>query len=269
VTVDTLEIVGLDVEFDITKTTALKPNTADVTIYNLNEDHRAQLEQLKAQPGAAATQGIACRVEAGYGDELSQLYLGDLRTADSVRDGPDWLTVLTSGDGEKALAHARINISYGPKTSIELAMRAMARSLGVGEGNLSKVVQQLKIAGSAIWPCGTVISGPTARELADLARSAELEVSIQDQALQFINRGQALDGTALRLAPETGLIGSPTVDNKGICKFTTLLIPDMRAGSLVVLDAARVKGNYRVEVANWVGKTWERDWYIHCEASRF
>jgi len=262
VTVGTLKFSDLDASFSITKTAKPEPNTCEVTIWNLTRDHQAQLESIAPKGSAPATQGIACRIDAGYKDNVSTIWSGDLRTVETMGDGPNAVTHLTSGDGEKAWKHARLHVAYGPKTPVETSLRAIARALGVGEGNLSKVVARLRVGGSAIWPTGKVISGSASRELVDMARSADLEVSIQDGALQFVDRGQALTGTALKLSPETGLIGSPTVDNEGIMSCRILMIPDLRVAGTIVLDADRVKGNYRVIQADWSGETAGTNWYI-------
>lgn len=268
VTVDDFQFESLDCSFAIEKSLKPEPNTCELTIYNLSEEHQSQLEQIRPRDKQAKT-GIPCKIEAGYDEETSLVWLGDLRTAQTTRDESDWVTVLTSGDGEKAWAHARLHVSYGPKTPIETALRAIVRALGVGEGNLSKVVHRLKINGSAIFPAGRVLAGSASRELVDLARSADLEVSIQDGALQFLDRGAALAGTAIRLSGETGLVGSPTVDNEGLLSATMLMMPDVRPGAVMVVEAERVKGNYKISKATWRGDTSADEWYIDVEAKRY
>jgi len=269
VTVGTTEFTSLDFAFEIEKTLKPKPNTCELTIWNLREDHIAELELLAPKTGKAAVTGIPCKIEAGYKDAVSQLWLGDLRTVETAIEGPDWVTKLSSGDGEKAWQNARLHVAYGPKTAIETALRAAARALGVGEGNLAKVVSKLKIAGSAVFPAGTVVSGSASRELVEIARSADLEVSIQDGALQFLDRGKALAGQAIRLAPETGMIGSPTVDNKGILTVKSLIIPDLKPGAVVVVEGRRIKGNFRATKCVWSGDTAGEDWTITTEAERY
>jgi hypothetical protein len=269
VTVDTIEFSGLSTAFQCEKTTKVQPNTCELSIYNLTQEHQAQLEQLVPHDKSQATRGIPCKIEAGYKDATSLVWLGDLRTCDTVREGPNWTSHMTSGDGEKAWKHAKIHIPYGPKTSLETALRAMVRALGVGEGNLSKTVARLKQAGSAILPAGTVFSGPVQRELTAFAESAGLEVSIQDGAIQFLDRGKALGGSALLLNAETGLIESPTVDNEGILTARMLMIPNVRPGGLVTIDAERVQGTYRIEKATWSGDTAGTDWFIDIQAKRY
>ena len=85
----------------------------------------------------------------------------------------------------------------------------------------------------------------------------------------FLDRGKALSSTAVRLAPETGLIGSPTVDKDGILEATMQMIPDIRCGGLVTSDARRVKGAYRIEEAEWVGDSSGADWGITVRGSRY
>jgi hypothetical protein len=268
VTVDTIKVTGHDVSFEIEKTLKSEPNTCTLRIWNLTEDQRSQLEELRPKKGDK--RGIPCKIEAGYKDATSLLWLGDLRDVFSIKDGPEWTTELSSGDGERAHQTSRAALSFGPKTSLDTALRAMVRALGVGEGNVSKVAAKLKMGGvGRLLTHGKVISGATSRHLTDFARSADLEWSIQDGAVQFVDRGKSLAGEAIRLAPETGLVGSPTVDNDGVLHASALMIPDIRPGRLVVMDAARIKGNYRIEKVQWVGDTHGQDWYAHIDATRF
>lgn len=265
VTVNTTRYTDLDVAFTVKKSIKPEPNTCEITMWGLSQDRQAELEAIAPKGSKQATVGIPCEIEAGYEGGTSLLWRGDLRTVETVNEGPEAITHLTSGDGEKSWKHARLHVSYGPQTSIETSLRAIARALGVAEGNLSKVVARLKVGGSAIWPTGKVLTGAVSRQLVSIARSADLEVSIQDGALQFLDRGKALSGTALRLTPDTGLIGSPSIDNEGVCTFTTLMIPDLRCGGSVVLDAKRVKGNFRIVEIEWSGDTSGEDGIAECK----
>src|SRR5690606_17307106 len=230
VTVDTIRFDALDCFFRVRKSLKPEPNTCELTVYNLNEDHRNQLEGLVPKGNAPATQGISCSIEAGYKDGVSLIWNGDLRTAETIFEGPDVLTVLSSGDGEKAWKHAREHVAFGPKTPVVTALRAMARALGVGEGNLSQVAARMRVAGSAIFPTGKVSTGAVSRECVNLARSAGLEVSIQDGALLFLDRGESAMSTPVLLSEEAGMVGQPTIDNEGVLRIRTKLNPEIRCG---------------------------------------
>src|SRR6187402_756223 len=82
VTVDTIQFSDLDCNFKVEKTLKPAPNNLELTIYNLNPEHRGQLEQMTPK-GKQPTRGIACEIVAGYKAGTSQIWLGDLRTGHS------------------------------------------------------------------------------------------------------------------------------------------------------------------------------------------
>lgn len=286
VTVNTTRITELDLSFKIEKSLKDEPNKCELKIWNLTEDLRAQIEELnpktdevsslakkknKVAVRKQATKGIPCQIEAGYGDndkDLSLLWLGDIRSAKSERTGPDWITTLESGDGEKAWQNARVNVSFGPMTPVDTALQAIVKSLGLGEGNIKKAGDVLRLSGKTFTQ-GTVISGPTARELTAFCKSADLEWSIQDGAVQILDRGKALDATAIKVSAETGMLDSPSVDVDGILTVKMLMIPDVRPGRLLVIDSKRIKGNYKIEKITWTGDTYGTPWEIEMEAARY
>lgn len=267
VTVDTIQFQNLDGSFKVDKTLKPAPNNCELTIFNLSPPHRAQLEQLSAKSKSAAGR-IACKIDAGYAAGMTQIWLGDLRTAQTTREGPDWVTRISSGDGEKS-GNARLHTSYGPKTSIADVFRAIARAMGVAEGNLSKVASKLKIAGSAVFPTGVTISGPCYRQLQIWAQSADLQLSIQDNTLQFQDIGQALAGSALKLNSGTGMLESPTIDNEGVITVKTLMIPGIRMGGIIVVDGLTVKSQHKVEKGTAEGDTNGDEWGWTLSGHRF
>ncbi len=265
--IDTIELTGHRAIFAVEKTLERDPNTCDLQIYNLNGDQRGQLQELRPKKGA--TRGIPVKIEAGY-QTPSLLWLGDLRTVESTKEGLDWVTRLSSGDGEKAVENGRIKVPMGPRTDVKTALRALVKALGIDKGNLNLVENTIKLrSGGKLFPEGKVLAGPAARILDDITRSADLTWSIQNGALQFIPRGGALPAEAVLLTPETGLIGSPTVDNEGALNAKALIIPDLKPGALVVIESSSVRGQYRVQKATWNGDTHGQDWYVAIEGKRY
>jgi hypothetical protein len=262
VVVSTIEIKDLDMAFRVKKSLKPEPNTADLTIWNLNPDHRSALEQLKIAP---------VMIEAGYKGGVSTLFLGDLRTATTTHEGTDYISRLGSGDGEKKIKKARINVSLkkGAATPAKV-LEAVARSLGVGEGNLSQAMSQIQGAGIANhFAEGVVISGSAFREMNSICRSLSLTWSIQGGKLQILPLKTALEGQAIVVSERTGMIGSPTVDNDGVLSVKMLLAPDVFPGRKIVLEAERLKGQYRIESCSYSGDTHGGDWYIDIEAKRY
>lgn len=258
--VDELVLDGLDVQFEIQKSLKPEPNTCEIRIFNLNPDHRNGLEE----KGTAIVQ-----VDAGYVDGTSQIFLGELRDVASERSGPDIVTTISSGDGEKKIRSKRVNLSLAPGTDVTSAFRELARALELGKGNVDDFAGLLKFgSGGSVFPSGTVLSGNAAREMQILAESVGLEWSVQDGAIQLLRRGKPLLGLALDVGPDTGLIGTPSVDQEGLLSATLLMAPGVFPGVQMVLRHPRLAGVYRVETTRHVGDTAGQEWYVEIEAKR-
>ncbi len=264
---------GLRVEkhrcaFRVEKTNKPDPNKAALQIWNLSREQRAQIEELRPKEGSA--RGVPVLIEAGYKDTgLAQIYLGDLGTVYSKREGADWITTIESGDGQAAKLSS-ITQAYGPQTSPDVALRAIVKALGVGEGNVPAMIARLRTTGAAtLFTRRAVLSGSAYEHMTHFARSAGLEWSIQDGAIQLVDQGKVLAGFATRLGPTSGLIGTPTIDPKGVLSCQMLIQPNVKVGSLLVLDSAAVRGNYKIQRATWEGDTYGIPWYITVEATRY
>lgn len=275
VQVKDLDVSELRCVFKVKRSLRSEPNTCDLQIYNLSEDQRRSLENLPdrregttlKQMAALPTSNPMAMVEAGYKSTgTSLIYLGEVRTAHSVSEGSDVVTHLSSGDGEKDMQTSRIHVPIGPKTSIDVALTALVRELGCGEGNLQQMIPKLRLSGAAeMYVAGSVLSGSAADELDAFCKAANIEWSIQNGRLQLLDRSKGLEGDVLVLSADTGLIGSPSVDNKGIVSFTTLIIPNLVPGKRVVFEAKSLKGVYRVDDCTYSGDTYGKEWYIECK----
>ena len=263
ITVDTIRFEGvagetLDAVFNVEKSIKPEPNLCELIIYNLTPDNRSQLLELQTP---------TVRIEAGYVDAMSLLYIGQVRRTVIERDGADIITRLETADSEKAFKSARVNIPLGPQTPIATALRGIVRSLGVKEGNIAQVVNDLKFKGvGSFFSQGTVLSGASSRVMSDFARSAGLDWSIQDGQIQLVNRNQALKGTAVFLSSSSGLVGTPSLDAEGKLSCVSLLQPDIIPGRFLVLESENVSGNFRVERVRYSGDTSGQDWYAIIEA---
>jgi hypothetical protein len=266
--VDTIGLTGHHAEFEITKSLKREPNSCDLVIYGLNPEHRAQLQEL--QPKEGSTRGIPLKLEAGYQGERSLLWLGDLRTASSIRAPEGWVTRLSSGDGEKAIKNSQINLPLGPKTEVSTAIRNLVKALGVDAGNVESIAGRIRLrTGGKTFTGAKVLAGSTARILDDVARSADLEWSIQDGAVLLLERGKAIPEEAFRLTPETGLIGSPTVANDGTLTAQALMIPGIRPGKIVIIQSESTNGQFRLEECAYRGRTFGDDWFVNMKGKRY
>jgi hypothetical protein len=252
---------ALRFRFEVEKTLDPKPNKATVTIYNLNPTHGQALEGFDEVP---------VQIEAGYKDAKEVLFLGNLRTSGSQDVLPDTLTTIASGDGEKAMRTARVQATFAKTKPTDAVLRELARALGVQPGNLDKAVVRLKTAlNTGPFSKGTVLSGSASREMTRVCGSLGLEWSIHNGALQILERGQVLQDRAILCSPLTGMLGSPTIDGKGVLTTRMLLATNVFPGRLLQLDSFRLKGGFRIIETKHTGDTHGSDWYVDIKAKRY
>lgn len=245
--VDTLEITELDIAFSFERTLRRRPGRCELKVWNLSETHRRQLEQLQAGH-------VFVELEAGYADGVSRIFRGELHKASTVRTEPDIVTTIASRDGRGPHA-ARTARSHAAGTPVATVVRGLVSDMGVGEGNVAQVLATATMGGVGTFARGATVSGSAADHLDRVLSSTGHEWSVQEGALQVLPRGGALQRTAVRLAPETGLIGSPARDEHGKLKVTTLMIPDLVPGRLVRVESADVQATLRIEQAICKGES--------------
>lgn len=250
-TIADLEMNAARIEFEITKSLKPEPNTCEIRVYNLNPSHRAHL---------ATPAKLPVRLSAGYKGALTQLYLGEVRRAQHTTQGADILTTVSTADSEDVLKKIRINQPIGNAKPAEV-LGMLVRALGVSEGNASQMVAKLRARGSAdVYGKSAVLSGHVRDELTDFCKSSGIEWSVQDGRLQFLDLNQPLEGAAVEISPSTGLVGSPSVDNKGLAQAKCLMIPLLVPGRKVSFNSMHLKGGYRVIHCKYSGDTHGQDW---------
>lgn len=257
--VGTIVLTGLRVSFKVAKTLRRNPNKAEIKVYNLNPTNRAQIEQAV---------GVACKVTAGYkGAPLATYFLGDLRGGRTEREGVNLITMLSNGDGERRSRSARASATFAPGTTVGAVLQHLVGRLGIDPGNTARTFANAVLGnGMQIFAEGTTVHGNAHDELDALARSAGLEVSVQDGVLQAVPRGAPLPATAVVLNASSGLLGNPSISNEGVVKFKALLLPDIAPGRQITIQTPLLSGTYRVEKAEYVGDTGGADWYVQGEA---
>lgn len=252
---------SIDLDFEITKTLKREPNTAEFKLYNLSAKTRQQISGRDA---------VDVAFEAGYKGKNSLLYLGQTRGAVTHLEKPDTVSVLESGDSEKQHRTSRIRVPVGPSTPLPTALTMIASALKVKPGNVAQIGAKLAAKGLVVWHVDTTYVGLARQAIDDFARSAGLEWSVQDGALQLLDRGGALDSAPFILggSESGGLVGSPNIDTKGTVTATTLLLPDLACGRRVVFYAKFVKGIFRISEINYSGSTYGGPWYANITCTK-
>lgn len=292
VQVDTLDVSALDLDFRILCSTKTQPNKCVLTLWNVNQDHRAQLLKRNKPTGPGGKiVGVPTRVQAGYVDNMGVLFDGDLREVGSQRDKVSWKTILSGDDGGRSYREGRINKSFARGTPIGTVLSQCCEALGIGLGNASDFTASAAIAGyGSTLPHAMTLSGNAAQQLTRLTTSIGLTWSVQRGVLTLSRKGAPLNLGAILLNDRTGLIGSPeaSVDSTisltppqqfaagakakkptqpkpkdtSILKVRSLLIPGLVPGRKIVLESKEFNGGYYITEVEYVGQSWANDW--HC-----
>jgi Baseplate hub gp41 len=238
------------VAFNIVKGTNGKAaNKGKVSVYNLAEDSRSFIEKSDA----------LMKVEAGYGDNLSVIYLGDIKKVEHKRSGPDVVTTLECGDGEKKLTDAHIEISLGADAKVNQIINAAVSALGIDRGVIKNIPQ-------TVFQNGFAFSGKVSDLLDRIAKKEELDWSVQDGALQIYPTGEDTGETAVLLNENTGLLGVPNKTEDGFVA-KSLLNPDIIPGRQIQVESKFLTGRaiFVAEKVNHIGDVREGDFVTKVE----
>jgi hypothetical protein len=245
-------ITGLDIAFEIEKDESPEPNPCHIEIYNLGPENRAIL---------AKYQRVPVLLKAGYKDNVGVIFQGDMQRCVHLKEGPNWKTVLASGDGALAIQTKRINKSYAQGTPIKTVVEDLATQMDLSSGNALDHLQELNETISHSF----VVSGNPMAEMARLFASKNIQASIQNQALQVRRYNEPLQKEAVSLRAKSGLIGSPEISSQGKMTIRALLIAELVPGRKVHIDSATFKGFAIIEKVRFTGANFGNEWEAEIE----
>lgn len=248
----------LRVSFTVKKGISSKANTFEIKIYNLTESHRnsigKELDTVMLEVGYTPPDGS---------NNVGVIAKGKIRDFQHDRDGPDIITTVSCGDGDKAFRNATISktIKAGtPLTDVvdELHMEMRKQGIKKGEWEFPEKFKEAKTK-RPYSMCGSCT-----RELDTLGRGHGFYWNIQNETMEIIPGDGALPGMIL-ISPQTGMIGTPTITDNGI-KVKALIQPEARPNRKVKVESETLrmnkKGeNYRISEITFSGDNQEGgDW---------
>ncbi len=255
---NSLEINAMRVRFKVHRSLTKHPNQCDITITNLGEINRFDLE----------TKPLQVQLDAGYEDDALRLvYTGELRFGMTKEEGPNWSTLMQLGDGDSAHRWSRCNKSYAPGTSIRTVLRDAAKSFGYElPANLAKDKTL-----DRSFATGTTSHGPTRDELTRLLAPFGYHYSVQNGVLRVLRDDEVTPGQAIPIGEQYGMIGTPEFGSpprSGKPPHMTvkmLLYPEISPGDTVQLTSKVKNGLFRVEVVRHDGDTHGKPWTTELE----
>lgn len=218
-----LLIEALRIEFEVVKTIDPSPNTATIKIFNLAPENEARIKKEYDE----------VLLNAGYEDSMRLVFRGNVKHVYRYRDGTDYVTEIEAADGDKDFRTAIMNETLAAgTTNAQIVERASKTFSSTSTGFVD-------VAGRARLR-GRVISGNTRDVIGEVARDSGANWSIQDGALTIVKASSVAPGEAIVIRADTGMLGAPEINDKGIT-VKCLLNPQIRINGAVKLDNAGIK----------------------------
>lgn len=107
-------------------------------------------------------------------------------------------------------------------------------------------------------------NGPRAKQIQKLAEVGDIDVYIDDDALIVKDLGKALSGKARLISKNTGMVGNPTLDEKG-GKVRVMFDPNIKLGQAIQIQSDVNKAaNGQYVIYAMTGSLMSRglDWYL-------
>lgn len=256
------ELSGLRFAFNIQKTSSKTPNKCSLRVWNLSPDSRKIAEAVRA----------VCILKAGYADDvgLVTIFAGNITMASTTQEGADWITELELQDGFLEFRDKKISVSFAENVGAINVLRGIASGF---ELPIRKFPDGIE---SKVYPSGFAFVGRSRDAMDKACQYLGLDWSIQNREIQIVNRGEKYKKIAYYLTPETGLIGSPTPEQKTETdkkntqdgkttagyRMMSLMLPIIEPAHFIKVKSRQIDNEFfRVEEVTHMGDTHANDWH--------
>lgn len=252
-----VEIADLRIQAKIRRSLKKNPDSCNITITNLAASTRHNLE----------TKPLLVQIEAGYNGLPRLLFMGDLRFGMSKLEPPNVETLLELGDGDCHHAYSRVKKSFGPGTTIRTVLIDTAASMGLTLP--SNILDNPDL--DKQYAHGAVAHGPARDKFTQVLNTLGYVWVIQNGKLTVLQDNEVSSTSALEINEGQGMIGSPEYGSPTRSgkpphiNVSSLLYPEILAGSLVKVTSKFKNGFFRVEQVEHDLDTHGRPWTTKCE----
>lgn len=268
------EITELRVSFRVEKSLVNYPQLAEITVYNLDETHRNQIEEA----------GLPFRLSAGHEDTgIALLFSGEVKNVVHEYIKPDWQTKIFSKNGDRAINESTINKTLPAGQTAEQIAKELVKTmdgvvLGIKTGlsSLSNDDESLLHSGLR----ATTLSGAVKNAWDKLSKKFNFDFSIDENVIDIVPNGKpANDDPPIIINQAAGMIDAPERTEIGV-NVKTLLRPQARLSRRFKIEATSQKinignlffrkippikneGIYRIDKLIHVGDTHANPWFTH------
>ncbi len=216
-------------EFDVNRSVFSDSNRGTFRIYNLPKDMRQQIYHDRYRVLEEGYQRI--QMFAGYDSAASKsaIFVGNLMSASSRKEGPDWITEVEAFDGFFAMLTGNISLTTGDSWDLPTILRTVAGSMpfsSVGAiGNLStRQSRPVSMAGNA-WEVFNRLS-------------KEANCFLDNEKIYALNDDEYVvhPGQVDIVAGPDNIIGSPR-RGEGVLEIEMIFAPEAFVSQRVVLSS--------------------------------
>lgn len=250
-----IEIEDLRFAFQIRRTLDKTPNQCQIEIANLNSDSRALVGQ----------KPVGVQLEAGYDGVRRLLFTGDMTYSVSKLVGPNIITTIECGDGDRVYRSARASASYGKGTPVKKILRDLAQNIGqeLPPNLLNDPALDRQFSN------GEVVFGPLRDELTRLIAPFGYSWTLQNGKLVVLKDAETSGEYVISEA--TGMIGSPEMGSPTRngkppnISVRCLLFPELYPGIHVRLESRFLNGSFKAVSVEHDGDTHGEAWETRLE----
>jgi hypothetical protein len=243
------------IAFDCTKAIDKGLSKCNVTIFNLKESTRLKLIRDDDEKTP-----IQLTLQVGYKGQRKTVFSGQVHRGESAREGVNFVTKLEALDGGFDLYNTVISKTVKGKDNV------LKHLTETSQTKLGTVTKQSSLTRPRVL-VGNMVS------LLNQVVEDKQDWYIENGKLNIVGHSEAVSGYIPVIAPESGLISTPTRE-KTIITFMGLINPSVEIGKLVSLQSTTAKhlnGTHKVQAITYKGDIDGADWAmsVECKAGDY
>lgn len=261
------------IEFDVTKTSDSKNNTAEIRVFNLSDDTRSKFEK----------KDVLVSLEVGYEDENDGntvlIFRGDKARVVTRKQGTDIVTTINAADGYVILREGRVNRTLAKGVTLKQVVEEIVKD---GMSNIRSLNYSDKIP-AKVFNSGFSLVGSARKNLDFVCEGHRLEWHILNNDVLYVYPKKGTSTTeqvAVLLSPDTGLIDSPESTNQEIkdlkkdlkveedpgIRLRSVLNPKIEIGGYIKVQGTKgLDGLYKVVRLTHRGSYEGNEWITEVE----
>ncbi len=217
------------IQIEIMKNLSGKPNEGIVRMFNLSYSTENKIIET----------GKRIRVFAGHDGNPMLIHDGDIRRVDRDPDenSLNRITSVSIGGNVIKLSQSIFNKSYSGQVAVKQIVKDAIPTLDLEYADIDQIPDNEFLNDYSF-------TGKTSDLLDEILDPIQIQWFENDNFIKFSAREKALESVVL-LTPKTGLIGSPSITDKG-SKFTSVLNGRLSLNSQVKIESELVNGVYKI-----------------------